>query len=208
MRRRSAAALLLALGACAEIRTPPPAPPPGELSGGDFSAPLLAVARRAAVDFVPGGAGLAGPPEAVALAAARLEWLGGETRPGGGLARLDEGFRFALAAAVEEQRAALGIAPEATPEQAIAALLAARRALARGERAAAEAALAPPAFRPGLRPGPLVRLAEPGPRPNAQLVLPGLVAALERAPAARLDEGGVGFGVGEGGLAPFTAPRR
>ncbi|MCX8134560.1 MAG: hypothetical protein N3D18_11435 [Roseococcus sp.] len=208
MRRRHAAALLLALGACAELWTPPPPPPPGELAGDDVAAPLRAVARRALADFAPGGAGLAGPPEAVALAAARLEWLGGETRPGGGLARIEEDFRFALAAAVEEQRAALGLAPEASPEQAIAALLAARRALMRGERAAAEAALVPPVFRPGLRPGPLARLAAPGPRPNAQLVLPGLVAALERAPAARLEEGGVGFGVGEGGLSPFTLPRR
>lgn len=207
MLRRHAALLLLSLGACAEMRTPLPAPPPGELTGGTFSAPLETVANLAARDFAPGGGGVAGAPAAVALAAARLEWLAGETRPGRGLAGSEQSFRFALAAAVEEQRAALGLAPEATPEQAIGALLAARRALQRGDGAGAEAALAPPAFRAALRPSALQRLEEPGPRPNAQLVLPALAANLGRSRTAPLEESGVGFGVGEGGLAPFTTPR-
>jgi hypothetical protein len=151
---------------------------------------------------------VAGPPAAAALAAARLEWLAGETRPPGRLSTLEQDFRFALARAIEEQRAALGLAPAASPEEAVAALLAAHRALRDGDEARARAALVAPAFQPVLRPPALQRLTEPGPRPNAQLVLAPLVAALAPLAGAPRMEGGPGFGMdGGGGLPVLTTPR-
>jgi hypothetical protein len=200
--------LLAALGACAEMRTPPPPEPPGELTGGHSTAPLFGMAQLAARDFAPDGAGVAGPPAGAALAAARLEWLAGEARPGRRLSTLEQDFRFALARAVEEQRAALGLSATASSEEAVTALLAAHRALAAGNQAAAEAALAPPAFQTGLRPTAMQRLAEPGPRPNAQVVLPPLVAALTPMSGAPRVEGGPGVGMdGGGGPAVLTLPR-
>jgi hypothetical protein len=205
--RAAGAALFLALGACEEMRTPPPPEPPSLLSGGNATAPLFGMAQLAERGFAPEGPGVSGPPAEAILAAARLEWLAGEARPGRRLSTLDQDFRFALARAIEEQRAALGLAASASPEEAVAALLAAHRALAEGNAAAAEAALVPPAFQAGLRPSAMQRLAEPGPRPNAQIVLPPLVAALTPQAGAPRLEGGPGFGINDGGLPVFTTPR-
>lgn len=189
------------------MRTPPPPEPPAELTGGNSTTPLFGMAQLAAREFAPDGPGVAGPPVGATLAAARLEWLAGETRPGRRLSTLEQDFRFALARAVEEQRAALGLAAAAAPEEAVSALLSAHRALRGGDQAAAEAALAPPAFQPGLRPTALQRLAEPGPRPNAQIVLPPLVAALTPVAGAPRLESGPGFTMNDGGLPVFTTPR-
>jgi hypothetical protein len=161
---------LLLLGACAELTTPRPPEPPVELAGRISAAPLPLILDAAVRDFDQAGAGLAGRPSATALAVARLEWIGGEFRPGRRLAGLPDSFRFGSQAAVTEARGILGIAPDATPEAAVAALLAASRALARGDQAAIATALAAPVFQGEGRPM-LSRLREPGAFPNALLAL-------------------------------------
>lgn len=164
---------LLALSACAELTRPPPAEPPVELAGGLVAQPLLAILDRAAADFDRAGIALQGRPAETALAVARLEWLGNETRPGGRLSTLPDSYIFGLQRAVREGRQALAIAPDATPETTVPALLAASHALARQDAPAARAALSGPDFRSTDRPT-LSRLSEPGPFPDAALVLPPL----------------------------------
>lgn len=164
---------LLALSACSELTRPPPPEPPAELAGGLVAQPLSAILNRAAADFDRGGGGLEGHPAETALAIARLEWLGGEARPGGRLSTLPDSYLFGLRRGVQEGRQALAIAPDATPETTVPALLAASRALARGDTAAAQAALSGPDFRSTDR-SVLSRLREPGPFPDAALALPPL----------------------------------
>jgi hypothetical protein len=144
-----------------------------ELVGRISAAPLPLILDAAARDFDQAGAGLAGRPAATALAAARLEWIGGEVRPGRRLAPLPDSFRFGTQAAVTEARDILGIAPDTTPEAAVAALLGAARALAREDQAAVEVALAAPVFLGQGRPV-LSRLREPGAFPNAALATTAL----------------------------------
>ncbi|TCI00385.1 hypothetical protein EJV46_07060 [Roseococcus sp. SYP-B2431] len=171
---------LLALSACAEMTRPPPPEPPVELAGGLVAQPLFAILDRAAADFDRGGGGLEGRPAETALAVARLEWLGGEARPGGRLSTLPDSYLFGLQRAVQEGRQALAIAPDARSETVVPALLAAARAVMRGDTAAARAALTGPDFRDTDRPV-LSRLREPGPFPDAALAIPAI-----RDEAARL----------------------
>lgn len=174
------AASLLALAAllagCAEARRPAVPEPAGELAAGRVVAPLSSILDLAIQDHE---GLLNGRPAEAALAAARLEWLAGETRDGRRLAGLPPSYRFAMARAVEESRAALAIAPDITPEQAVDGLLTTARALAGEDAAAVSAALQPPVFLPA-RPGPLARLNQPGPRPSARLALPMLREAVSR----------------------------
>ncbi len=172
MRARLLAGLLI-LSACAELTRPPPPEPPVELAGGLVAQPLSAILDRAVADFDRGGGGLEGHPAETALAVARLEWLGGEARPGGRLSTIPDSFLFGLRRGVQEGRQALAIAPDATPEVTVPALLAASRALARNDTAAASAALTGPDFRDTDRPV-LNRLREPGPFPDAALALPAV----------------------------------
>lgn len=144
-----------------------------ELTGGVVARPLAAVLNRAVADFDGGGTQLEGRPAETALAVARLEWLGEQTQPGGGLSTLPESYVFALQRAVREARQILAIAPDATPATLVPALLAASRALVRNDTAAAQAALSGPDFRATSRPV-LSRLREPGPFTEAALVLPSL----------------------------------
>jgi hypothetical protein len=164
---------LLLLAACAEMTRPLPPEPPTELAGGLVAQPLPAIVDQAAADFDRGGAGLEGNPARTALAVARLEWLGGEARPGGRLSGLPDSYLFGLRRGVQEGRAALAIAPDATPETTVPALLAASRALSRDDAATARAALTGPDFRDTDRPV-LDRLREPGPFPDAYLALPAI----------------------------------
>ena len=161
-------AALLLLGGCAELTRPRPPEPPMELVGRVAAAPLPLILDAAARDFDPSGARFAGRPDVTALAVARLEWIGGEFRPGRRLAPLPDSFRFASQASVAEARDVLGISPDASPEAAVAALLAASRALAAGNQAAIAAALSTPIFSGQGRPV-LSRLSQPGPFPNAAL---------------------------------------
>ncbi|UPY38589.1 hypothetical protein [Sediminicoccus sp. KRV36] len=158
---------LLAVG-CAELTTPPRAEPPVELAGRIAAQPLPLILNAAVLDFDGAGAALNGRPAATALAVARLEWMGAEFRPGGRLAQLPNSFMFGTQRAVAEGRNALGIAPDARPEAALAALLTAYRALRRGDEVAAQAALSGPVFTGQGRPV-LSRLREPGAFPDAAL---------------------------------------
>lgn len=162
------AALLLA--SCAELTRPPLPEPPAELAGGIVAQPLSAILDAAARDFDRAGVALDERPRETALALARLEWLGGEARPGARLSALPESYLFALQRAVEEGRQSVGIAPDAGPEATVPALLTASRALGRNDEAAAMAVLAPPVFITTNRPV-LSRLREPGPFPNAALAV-------------------------------------
>ena len=139
-----------------------------ELVGRVSANPLPSILDAAVFDFDRAGAGLVNRPSATALALARLEWIGGEFRPGRRLSILPNSFMFGTQRAVAEGREALGIAPDTTPEAAVAALLAASRALARGDQRSAQGALAAPVFIGQGRPV-LSRLNEPGAFPNAAL---------------------------------------
>jgi hypothetical protein len=172
-------AVVILLAGCAEARRPAVPEPASELSEGRVVAPLSAILDLAIEDHERLADAREGRPADAALAAARLEWLAGETRDGRRLAGLPSSHRFALARAVEESRAALAVAPDVTPEQAVEGLLVAARALARNDAAAVSAALQPPVFLPA-RPSPLDRLNQPGPRPSARLALPVLREAVAR----------------------------
>lgn len=167
MKRRWLAPVLL-LGACAELTTPAPPEPPLDLAGRVTANPLPAILDAAVEDFDRAGAALTGRPAATALAVARLEWIGGEFRPGRRLSRLPNSFMFGTQRAVAEGREALGIAPDAAPDAVMAALIAVSRALARNDQAAAQAALAGPVF-VGQGRTMISRLREPGAFPDAAL---------------------------------------
>lgn len=162
--------LALMLGGCAELTRPPLPEPPAELAGGIVAQPLSAILDAAARDFDRAGVALDGNPRETSLALARLEWMGGEARPGRRLSTLPESFLFALQRAVEEGRLSAGIVPDASPDATVPALLAAARALGRNDEAAAAAALAPPVFIATNR-TVLSRLSEPGAFPNAGLAV-------------------------------------
>jgi len=206
--RRFVLLAALLLGACAEMTTPAPPEPPLDLSGRVTANPLQAILDAVVADFDRGGAGLLERPAATALAAARLEWIGGEFRSGRRLARLPDSYSFGTQRAVAEGRQALGIAPDATPEAAIAALLGVSRALSRQDQAAIQAALAAPAFAGGGRPV-ISRLREPGAFPDAALV----TVALRDEVARQVAEGQFGrravsetqeIGLSTTGLGPGT----
>lgn len=171
--------LLLLLGACAEARRPAVPEPPAELSAGRVVAPLGAILDLAIADATAPEAARNDRPVQAAIAAARLEWLSGQTRPGYRLGNLPATHRFTLQRAVEESRAALAISPDATPEQVVQGLLLASRALESGDAEAVRRAMASPVFLPA-RPDALARLRQPGPRPGAALALPPLREELDR----------------------------
>lgn len=195
---------ILLLAGCAEITRAPPPEPPSALAGALLADPLPAILDNAARDFAGGGAGLEGRPQATALALARVEWIGGETRPGFRLAALPESFTFALQRSVEEGRASLGIAAEATPEASVAALVAAAQALARQDEAAALRALVPPTITATGRPV-MSRLRDPGAFPNAALTLPAVRDEVARQRAVERADGSLmvnnpGTGIGTLGI--------
>ncbi len=208
MRRRI---FLLAplLGACTELTTPRPPEPPFDLAGRITPNPAMAILDAAAADFEQGGARLLNRPAATALAVARLEWIGGEFRPGRRLARLPDSYMFATRRAVAEGREALGILPDATPDAAMGGLLVASRALTRGDPAAIQVALASPIFvLPGARPV-ISRLTEPGAFPDASLTVTALRDEVARQVAEvqvdhRMMVEGQIFGNSTTGLGPGT----
>ncbi|WP_424812160.1 hypothetical protein [Roseococcus sp. YIM B11640] len=165
---------LAALTACAEMTRPRAPEPPSALAGGVIvPQPLPVILDLATRDFDMAGANLQGHPAETALAVARLEWLGGEARPGRRLAELQPSYLFALRRAVAEARQIMAISPDAPAEATVPALLAAAAALRRDDTAAAEAALRGPAFQPTDRPQ-VRRLTEPGAFPDTALALPAL----------------------------------
>ncbi len=196
------------LGACTELTTPRPPEPPLDLAGRITANPLMAILDAAAADFDQNGARLLERPAETALAVARLEWIGGEFRPGRRLARMPDSYQFATRRAVAEGREALGLQPDATPEAAMGALLVASRAIRNGDAAAIEAALAAPIFVAGARPV-ISRLREPGAFPDAMIATTALRDEVARQVAEgqidhRMMVEGQIFGNSTTGLGPGT----
>ncbi|MBB3898638.1 hypothetical protein [Roseococcus suduntuyensis] len=179
MRALGVLAMAALLAGCAEARRPAVPEPAAELSDGRVVTPLSAILDLAVADATAPETARDNRPVEAAHAAARLEWLSGETRAGYRLANLPSSHRFALQRAVDESRAALAISPDATPEQVVQALLAASRALQANDAAAVQQAMTSPVFL-RVRPDALARLRQPGPRPGAALALPALREELER----------------------------
>lgn len=202
MRALLLGAALLAAAGCAELQRPALPEPPIDLSGRLTAAPVPAVLDAAVADFAGAGQGLEGRPAATALAVARVEWLSGEFRPGRRLARLPASFMFGMQRAVAEGRNALSIAQDATPEQAVAALVAASRALTLGNQPAIDAALAAPAFARTDRPV-LDRLREPGAFPDSILAVTALRDEVARLMTDRQASGGIVFDNPENGLMTY-----
>jgi len=177
------AAGLLMLAGCAEIRTPPPAPPPVALAPGT-AAPVPAMIAAAAADFADRGLRLTDRPAAAALAAARLEWLAGAAAARDPrLAPLGAGIAQELALARTEMRDALGTAEAAAPGPTVRALLGAAGGLETGDPARAAAALQAPDFLPGGAES-IRRLAALGPLPQAALATQRTAEALARLQAS------------------------
>ncbi|MGG5810035.1 hypothetical protein [Falsiroseomonas sp. CW058] len=159
--------LTLAAG-CAEMRTPPasaripPALAPGAID------PVRQMLAEAAAAFADGGRSMLGDPARLARAAAQLELVTAELARDTRWAPLPAGVNLEMRAARTEIRAALGTRAGADPDAVARALAAAQAALARGDRAAAAAALDPALFEPGGN-VVLARLANPGPLPQARI---------------------------------------
>ena len=92
---------------------------------------------------------LARRPVDAARAAAQVEHLATEIPTGPRWVEFSPLVGRELMVARGELREALGVSPDAPPQAVVDALYAASRALAAGDRAAAEQALPPPAFRDG-----------------------------------------------------------
>lgn len=158
----------LVLGACAELRTPPPGSRvPAALAAGSVD-PVPRIAGESASAFADAGRSMLGDPARMARAAAQLEVLAVELARDPRWAALPAGVSLEMRAARTELRAALGTRAGADPDAVARALAAAHVALARGDRAAAAASLDGALFDPG---GVVVlaRLANPGPLPQARI---------------------------------------
>ncbi|MCO6417709.1 hypothetical protein JYK14_16290 [Siccirubricoccus sp. KC 17139] len=166
-------ALLLPLGACAELRQPASLPSPAPL-GVVTADPVREAVAATARAFADRGAALAGQPAAAAEALARLEFLVAELDRNPRYASLPEGLKRELGFARTETRDAAGIAETASEAAVTPALLAAGRALRAGDAARAAAALPAPLFRPGGARS-VARLGELGPLPQTNLAT-GLLA--------------------------------
>ncbi|MBX9698237.1 MAG: hypothetical protein K2X74_02315 [Acetobacteraceae bacterium] len=186
--RPIAGAFLLALaGACAA--TPPHATavlPRDAVDGiGD---PTRAAVLGSAYAFSD-ASHLAGQPAAAARAAAQVEYLAVEIATGPRYVEWSPAIAMQLQGARAELRHALGIPAASQPQAVVDALYAAARALQRGDRAAAEAALQ--AAEATDRPTLLVRLAALPPLPRTRTA-----TALAHQELVRVDQdqrlGGVG----------------
>lgn len=192
-------ALLAApLAACAELRAPAvPSRVPPELVG--FAPdPLGAGAQRAAALFADEAAGLAGDAGRAARAFALLEGLALDAAATPRIAEVPGVARLLAEAAAETRRSA-GALQDAAGEALVAAYMAAAAALARGERAAAEAALPATLFAPPGA-GALARLAAPGRLPVAAIATARLEQAMRATAPLAAPEAGLG-------LQPGPAPR-
>ena len=181
MRYRSGLLLSLVLAGCAELQQAPPAGAPAAIvragqGRGDQGRDAIGAAAAA---FADRGRGLAGQPEAAAQAAAQLEFATQELGRDPRFAPVPDGVRREMLLARTEVRDALGIAEAATPDQVIAALLAAARALRAGNPAAAARALPAPLLRPGGERS-VARLGEIGPLPQASIATAQVARQLER----------------------------
>ncbi|WP_160121924.1 hypothetical protein [Rhodovarius lipocyclicus] len=171
--------LVLVLGTmgCAELQRRPVIPPAALTVPGD---PVRGQVSALADAFGDGGQALNGHPAAMAQAVARNEqvlvWLDQDPR----FNSFSEAVRQQLEGASREQRGALGMAESVPRAQAIAGLLATRRALLAGDDAAARAALGAITNPEGLP--PLERLARMGGLPQS-----AIATTLLREEVTRLD---------------------
>lgn len=169
---RTGAALVLLiaalLGACAEMRTPPPASriPPG--LGVVAADPVPVMAAEAASGFANGGTGLAGRPGATARAVGQIEFVAQDFARDPRWSPLPTAVGTELRTARLEWRAALGIRAGAAPDAVAAALGRTAIALGANDTRAAIAALDAALFEPGGAPN-LARLAAPGPLPQSAI---------------------------------------
>lgn len=139
-------------------------------------------------------ANTAGRPDAAAQAAAQVEYLASEIPTGPRWTEFNPVVGLELLAARAELRAALGIAPEASPQIVVDALYAASRPLATGDALAAAAALPTGAFRD--RQATLRQLASLPPLPRTRVA-----TALTERELLRVDRDGSQYngGGGDGG---------
>ncbi|HYZ34688.1 MAG TPA: hypothetical protein VE684_20690 [Crenalkalicoccus sp.] len=134
--------------------TPPPPgypaslPPDAVQGAGDPT--RAAIVTAAGVFGDP--ASVAGNPVSAARAVAMYEYLAVEIPTGPRWREFSPLVGPELVEGRAELRAALGIAPDAPPQEVIDRLFAASRALQAGDVAAAERILSPPVFVPGGRP--------------------------------------------------------
>jgi len=168
MRPALFALVALALTGCAELRQPPAATRIPAVLGAGSADPLRDAVGQAALAYADGGRSLNNDPAAMARAAAQVELLTAEFMRDLRWAPLPAGVVFELRGARVEGRAALGIRAGADPDAVVRALAAGHVALARGDRAAAEAALSPALFEPGGA-GTLAFLSRPGPLPQGRI---------------------------------------
>ncbi|MCX7374086.1 MAG: hypothetical protein NTW56_16900 [Alphaproteobacteria bacterium] len=135
---KRSALVLLALAGCAELTERPAPLPAGLAAQGD---PVRGMALAAQQAFGDGGRALTGRPADMALAMARLEHLTVQVAQDPRFAAAPTSLRFQLQTGRREARNALGMADDVAPERAIAALMAARRALQANDAPAADRAL-------------------------------------------------------------------
>ena len=124
-------------------------------------------------------AGMAGEPARVARLAALLEWMAVELNANPRWAPVPADARGGIGLARDEMRGALGADPLAASPQLAAALATAHRALAAGDRGAAQAAL-PAALFPRGGAAALARLSDPGPLPQGEIATGALAAQVRR----------------------------
>ena len=180
-RRRALIALLALppLAACDELRRPnlvwsvPPGLLPPDVDSGRAAVAVLAQGMQGA------NAGIPGDPARVARVAALLEWMAVELNANPRWAPVPADARGGIGLARDEMGGALGADPLAASPRLADALAAAHRALARGDRAAAEAAL-PSALFPRGGAAALGRLSDPGPLPQGEIATGALAAQVRR----------------------------
>ncbi len=188
--RRSLLLGVVALPACAELRTPA-TPPPGVLAATPGAgAPLRAAVFATAEAFANQGASLQGQPAEAALAIARLEALEMEVADRRAWPALSPSIAIAMRTARDETRAALGIAQRAPGADVVRALSAVSARLRAGDRAGAAAALPATLFEPGGE-ATLDRLGAIGALPAAEQATAALARDVRR---LDLDRGWAGAG--------------
>ncbi|GGG42017.1 hypothetical protein GCM10010964_31880 [Caldovatus sediminis] len=193
MRSLRACAVVLPLltgGACTVAPAPSASLPPDAIAGaGDGTrAAILGTATAFATPAM-----LANRPDEAARAVAQLEFLAVEVPHGPRWSGMSPNVATALVMARNETRAALGIAPAASPQAVIDQLYSAARALRSGDRAAAERSLSPEVFQAGGA-ETLRRLAALPPLPSANNA--AVLAQFELDRLDRLEDQGGGPGDG------------
>ncbi|MBD0272689.1 MAG: hypothetical protein ICV73_12265 [Acetobacteraceae bacterium] len=192
-RRGVLRSLLVALppfvGGCAGADAPvPSAVLPSDAVEGAGDPTRAAIINTAYAFNAP--ARLAGRPDEAARAVANYEHLAVEIPTGPRWVGFSPLVGLELRRGLEEVRNAVGVAPEAPPQQVVDALYAAARTLRAGDTEAARRVLSPPVFPAGGE-ATLARLAALPPLPRA-----GFAASFAAREMNRQDSQGGGRGIG------------